>query len=150
MLCTAPPAFRTAAISRRISPTLSTPCAYYTTAPSLRPEATPVSPRRAPISKRHVSFSRSPKTSLISTRAASTTPHSPPSTQAPTSSTSTPTSTSSEVLDWNTFFRLRRTRRFFQLGSSIGTGANGFTLGASLLARSDMVSYRALRLPRSK
>jgi import inner membrane translocase subunit TIM23 len=48
------------------------------------------------------------------------------------------TNTVPDHLDWNTFFKLRKTRRWYQLGSSIGTGINGFVLGAQVLTRSDM------------
>src|SRR5205807_2382338 len=45
---------------------------------------------------------------------------------------------STDHLDWNTFFKLRKSRRWYQLGSSIGTGLNGFVLGAQVLSRADM------------
>ncbi|OTA98499.1 hypothetical protein M426DRAFT_40087, partial [Hypoxylon sp. CI-4A] len=45
---------------------------------------------------------------------------------------------STPTLDWNSFFTLRKTRRRFQLGSSILTMAIGGTAGAILLVNMDM------------
>jgi hypothetical protein len=45
---------------------------------------------------------------------------------------------SSEKLNWNTFFKLRKTRRWYQLGSSVGSGLGGFVLRAQVLTHSDM------------
>jgi len=123
MLCTAP-TLRTAAISCRIQPTLLTPCTYTTS--SARCTDTPRTPRIT-LAKHNVAFQN--------TRSASTDTHSPIGTQsAPFISSET------EVLNWNDFFRLRRHRRFWQLGSSIGTGAGGFVGGASVLSNADLVS----------
>ncbi|KAI1376314.1 Pam17-domain-containing protein [Hypoxylon crocopeplum] len=57
------------------------------------------------------------------------------STAAPASAT---TESSTPTLDWNTFFILRKTRRRFQLGSSLFTMAIGGTAGALLLVNMDM------------
>ncbi|KAL7628725.1 TIM23 complex component [Parahypoxylon ruwenzoriense] len=46
--------------------------------------------------------------------------------------------TSTPTLDWNTFFKLRKTRRRFQLVSSIFTMAVGGTAGATLLVNMDI------------
>ncbi|KAH6671377.1 mitochondrial import protein Pam17-domain-containing protein [Halenospora varia] len=126
----AAPTLRTAAISCRVQPTVLSSTAFSTTAPTpLRAQdSSSTSARRAPISKRHVSFKKPNirHASTIST---------PPSTSA---TSTTGTQTQSEHLNWNTFFKLRKTRRWYQLGSSIGTGINGFILGAEVLTRSDM------------
>ncbi|KAI1395975.1 Pam17-domain-containing protein [Hypoxylon fuscum] len=45
---------------------------------------------------------------------------------------------STPTLDWNTFFTLRKTRRRFQIGSSILTMVIGGTAGAVLLVNVDM------------
>ncbi|KAF7929284.1 uncharacterized protein EAE98_005203 [Botrytis deweyae] len=127
------PTLRTAAASCRIQPSFLTSCTYQTasTTPPRTPDPqTPSSRRRVlvPNYKRNVAF----QSGTSSTRSASTT----------TSSSATKTSKSSaaqtEVLDWNTFFKLRRTRRWFQLGSSIGTGFGGFAIGAQILTHTDM------------
>ncbi|OTA69233.1 Pam17-domain-containing protein [Hypoxylon sp. EC38] len=49
-----------------------------------------------------------------------------------------PESSTTPTLDWNTFFTLRKTRRRFQLVSSIFTMAVGGTAGAMLLINMDM------------
>ncbi|KAI1461692.1 Pam17-domain-containing protein [Annulohypoxylon moriforme] len=54
---------------------------------------------------------------------------------APESSSSTSTT---PTLDWNTFFRLRKTRRRFQLVSGLFTMAVGGSAGALLLVNMDM------------
>jgi len=130
----AAPTLRTAAIGCRLQPILLTPCAYHTTSPTpLRSQdSSPNSRRRVPLAKRNVTFR--PSTSAISIRHASSI-----STPPPSHETSTASSTqTSDHLDWNTFFKLRKTRRWYQLGSSIGTGMGGFVLGAQVLTRSDM------------
>ena len=135
MLCAAP-TLRTAAIGCRIQPTLLTPCTYHTTsAPPLRStDSSSSTARRAPLPKRHLTFSRSVKPSASTIRSASTASEPP----AP-ESTSTHDSTT-DILDWNTFFKLRKQRRYWMLASSIGGGLNGFIGGAGLLARADMAS----------
>lgn len=125
MLCTAP-ALRTAAIGCRIQPTLFTPCTYTTTSSSsVRSKDTTTTPRIA-LASRNVAFQN--------TRSASTATHPSGIQSAPS------TSANLEVLNWNDFFRLRRQRRFWQLGSSIGTGAGGFVGGAAVLSNADLVS----------
>ena len=118
MLCTAP-TLRTAAIGCRIQPTLFPPCTssiQQTNSPGARQ-----------VRKHDVA--------LQTTRSASTT------TQNPLQSQSSPASQSnSELLNWNDYFRLRRQRRFWQLGSSIGASTNGFVGGAYVLTSTDMVS----------
>ncbi|KAI4860340.1 Pam17-domain-containing protein [Hypoxylon rubiginosum] len=58
-------------------------------------------------------------------------------TTAPTSAAAAAES-STPTLDWNTFFTLRKTRRRFQLASSLLTMAVGGTAGAALLVSIDM------------
>ena len=141
MLCTAP-TLRTAAIGCRMQPTLLTPHSYHTTAPSsLRPQTqasdSSTTPRRraVPIAKRHVSFNR-PSLPHSSIRSVSTTSP-PPSSQDPNPAHTTQ-HTLPGRLDWNTFFKLRRTRRYYQLGSSITTSLTGFVAGAQAITMSDM------------
>lgn len=141
MLCTAP-GLRTAAISCRIQPTLLTTCTYHTASPSpLRAQdssssTTPPHRRLVSLPKRHVSFKK-PSHTHISLRSASTASSSPSAARANTTTTAANTP-SDHHLDWNTFFKLRRTRRFYQLGSSVGTGITGFISGAQVLTRTDM------------
>ncbi|KAI3320105.1 Pam17-domain-containing protein [Xylariaceae sp. AK1471] len=63
-------------------------------------------------------------------------------TSAASSSTASSSAGSSEPpapkLDWNSFFQLRKTRRRFQLASSIVTMAVGGTAGATLLVNMNM------------
>ncbi|CZR51018.1 probable PAM17 Presequence translocase-associated motor subunit, required for stable complex formation between cochaperones Pam16p and Pam18p [Phialocephala subalpina] len=128
----AAPTLRTAAIGCRLQPTLLTPCTYSTTtSPSpLQPkESSTTSKRRVPIARHNVAFKSTPST----IRYASSVSSSP----QPTTSTDSQ-AISTEKLDWNTFFKLRKTRRWYQLGSSIGTGIGGFVGGAQVLTRSDM------------
>ncbi|KAE9381237.1 Pam17-domain-containing protein [Stipitochalara longipes BDJ] len=131
----ATPTLRTAAIGCRLQPTLLSPCAYHTTSPPpLRTSDSSSHPRRrVPFtrSKRNVVFKPSTSNSMISIRHASSISTPPPQ-------ESSTASTTPDHLDWNTFFKLRKTRRWYQLGSSIGTGIGGFVLGAQVLTRSDM------------
>jgi mitochondrial import inner membrane translocase subunit TIM23 len=53
-------------------------------------------------------------------------------------STTSVSSKQAEMLDWNTFFQLRKSRRRLQLGSSIGTSLASMVGGAQGLAMSDM------------
>ncbi|KAF8866656.1 Pam17-domain-containing protein [Acephala macrosclerotiorum] len=128
----AAPTLRTAAIGCRLQPTLLTPCTYSTTSspsPLQSKESSTVPKRRVPIARHNVAF----KSTTPIVRYASSVSSSPSSTPSPESQ-----AISSEKLDWNTFFKLRKTRRWYQLGSSIGTGIGGFMGGAQVLTRSDM------------
>ncbi|KAG9243128.1 mitochondrial import protein Pam17-domain-containing protein [Calycina marina] len=124
MICTAP-TLRSAAASLRVQPTYFTPCTY-TTSSTVRSTDSP-SLRRSqlPLTKRNIA--------LQDTRSASTA--SPSSVDTPSAAAAPATST---VLNWNDFFRLRWQRRFWQLGSSIGTGAGGFVGGAATLSNADV------------
>ncbi|KAI9644026.1 TIM23 complex component [Ciborinia camelliae] len=131
------PTLRTAAASCRMQPSFLTSCTYQTAAPPtpLRTSdnQSPSSRRRVqvPIYKRNVRFQPiSPSTRSASTVSTSSSPS--------TNSSQTSSTAQTEVLDWNTFFKLRRTRRWFQLGSSIGTGFGGFAIGAQILTHADM------------
>ncbi|PMD64352.1 Pam17-domain-containing protein [Hyaloscypha bicolor E] len=130
----AAPTLRTAAIGCRLQPTLLSPCAYHTTSPSsLRSTDSSSHPRRrVPLSKAKRNVVFKPSTSVTSIRHASSISTPPPH------ETSTTSTQNVDHLDWNTFFKLRKTRRWYQLGSSIGTGLGGFVLGAQALTRSDM------------
>ncbi|KAF7878932.1 hypothetical protein EAF04_000135 [Stromatinia cepivora] len=127
------PTLRTAAASCRIQPSVFTSCTYQTAAsstPLRAPDNQNPSPRRrvqVPSYKRNVIFK--PTSRSASTASTST---------SPTKSSQTSSAAQTEVLDWNTFFKLRRTRRWFQLGSSIGTGFGGFAIGAQILTNTDM------------
>lgn len=136
MLGTAP-TLRSAALGCRIQPTLLTPCTFHTSSSTARSTEPSSAQRRVPLAKLHVTFNRPIKPSTISIRSASTTSD---SSSSPAAAESTKAYTNPEILDWNSFFKLRRTRRYYQLGSSIGCGINGFIAGASILSRSDMVS----------
>ncbi|PQE31091.1 presequence translocase-associated motor subunit protein [Rutstroemia sp. NJR-2017a WRK4] len=132
MLHTAP-SLRVATIGCRIQPSLITTSTYHTASPTpLRTQDTssPSSSRhRVPLYKRNVSFKPTPQ---------SIRPASSISTPSSSAQSSPQTSAQTELLDWNTFFKLRRTRRWFQLGSSIGTSFGGFMVGAQILTRADM------------
>lgn len=60
------------------------------------------------------------------------------STASASSGPSRPSSAPAPKLDWNGFFQLRKTRRRFQLASSIVTMAMGGTAGAVLLVNMNM------------
>jgi mitochondrial import inner membrane translocase subunit TIM23 len=133
MLSTAP-ALRTAALSCRIQPTVLTPCTYHTSTPSpirSTESSTTITPRRVYFPKRNVTFKQ---TSQTVRRASSASSASGAAASSAQGSDNKPT----ELLDWNTFFRLRRKRRLFQLTSSVTTSAMGFVSGASLITSSNM------------
>ncbi|RDW68569.1 Pam17-domain-containing protein [Coleophoma crateriformis] len=136
MLCSAPN-LRTAAMSCRMQTTLLTPTSYHTSSPSssLRSQEPSHIParRRVTLAKRNVTF----RPTVQCLRQASSI-SSASSTSSSSSASSSKTSTGAEILDWNTFFKLRKTRRWYQLGSSIGTSFGGFVAGAQVLTRSDM------------
>lgn len=48
------------------------------------------------------------------------------------------TAPASVPLDWNTFFQLRKTRRYFQLGSSVTSSAASFLAGAQVMTQVNM------------
>ncbi|KAL5321016.1 hypothetical protein ACEPPN_011826 [Leptodophora sp. 'Broadleaf-Isolate-01'] len=133
----ATPTLRTAAIGCRLQPALFTPCTYPTTNPSLRRNqstctntTTSTPRRRVQLPKRNVTFKPTSATARHTSTA--TSPHSSTATSSDASAQST------DHLDWNTFFKLRKTRRWYQLGSSVGTGLGGFVGGAQVLTMSDM------------
>ncbi|TVY32104.1 Presequence translocated-associated motor subunit pam17, mitochondrial [Lachnellula subtilissima] len=144
MLYTAP-TLRSAAMSCRLQPTLLTSSSFHTGTPAPLRVPDSSSTRRVPLSKRHVSF-RKPAmcTSSISVRYASSVPNPSPITAASTNTTrpAKPSTRPSdqERLSWNTFFTLRKTRRRYQLGSSITTSLTSFVGGAEILLASDMDS----------
>ncbi|CAD6441518.1 d54f2052-21c7-47ec-8ee1-faa9c2bcf635 [Sclerotinia trifoliorum] len=127
------PTLRTAAATCRIQPSVFISCTYQTAASSTPLRApdnqNPSSRRRVqvPSYKRNVTFK--PTSRSASTASTST---------SPSKSSQTSSAAQTEVLNWNTFFKLRRTRRWFQLGSSIGTGFGGFAIGAQILTHTDM------------
>lgn len=133
MLTTAP-TLRTAALSCRVQPTLLTSCTYHTTTPSPNrstDSSTIITRRRVQLPKRNVIFKPSTQTIRYGSSASSAPGSAAAGAQA---SDNKP----SEILDWNTFFRLRRRRRLFQLTSSITTSAVGFVSGASIISSSNM------------
>ena len=113
---------RSAALSCRIQPILSCPSAYHTTSISA-PAARLSNLARA---KPYAMFSQNKVCSGTSIRYASA------------AAVSQQTQSNQPPLDWNTFFKLRKTRRRMQLGSSVGTTAFGMLAGAQVLAISDM------------
>ncbi|RDL40042.1 Uncharacterized protein BP5553_00021 [Venustampulla echinocandica] len=119
-----------------MQPGLLTTSTYHTTAPPLQAQDRPstASRRRVSLPKRHVSFKTSGLTTPT-TRSNSSISSSP---SAEASAGTTSSQPQQDLLDWNTFFKLRKTRRWYQLGSSIGTSLNGFILGAEVLTRTDM------------
>ncbi|CZT49853.1 probable PAM17 Presequence translocase-associated motor subunit, required for stable complex formation between cochaperones Pam16p and Pam18p [Rhynchosporium secalis] len=132
MLGTTTPTLRTAAIGCRFQSTLLTPCAYTIASPSIRRHQstctnTTTSKRRVQLPSRNITL----RPTSANPRHASTA--TPPSSSTPSSSDE-----STQVLDWNTFFKLRKTRRWYQLGSSVGTGLGGFVGGAQILTMSNM------------
>lgn len=130
----AAPTLRTAALGCRMQPTLLTSSPYHTSTsnPSRSTDSsTTITRRRAPFSKRNVTFK--PASQRVRC-ASSTSSASESAASAAQSSNNKP----SEILDWNTFFKLRRKRRFFQLSSSITTSAMGFVSGASLISSANM------------
>ena len=133
MLCSAPN-LRTAALGCRIQATLVTPSTLHTSSPTARSTDKSPGNRHVPYAKRHISLNIPAKPSNIIIRSASTT-----TVQSPADAETEKAATDSEILDWNSFFKLRRKRRYYQLGSSFGCGINGFIGGASVLTRSDMV-----------
>ncbi|CAG8950301.1 hypothetical protein HYFRA_00006794 [Hymenoscyphus fraxineus] len=131
MLYTAP-TIRTAALGCRIPPSLLAPNPYHNTTVTPRgaQDASNPVPRRVAVAKRHISFQR-PNLTPPSIRSASTittpSPNDPEQDQTPP-----------EHLNWNTFFKLRKKRRRYQLASSIGSSATAFVTGAQLLTTTDM------------
>ncbi|KAH8815488.1 mitochondrial import protein Pam17-domain-containing protein [Xylogone sp. PMI_703] len=126
MLC-APPSLRTAVIGCRLQPTLLTYSAHISSSQKSTDITAPLSTNRRKLGD----------SQIIRHASSIANQTSPSSSQSSTQSTSN----SPETLDWNTFFKLRRNRRWYQLGSSIGTGINGFILGAQVLTRSDMDAF---------
>lgn len=133
LLCTASPPLRSAMLSCRLQPALFIPsCNYSTTAPSSRlPD----------VQKRPLKQSPSTSSTTI-TRAASqlshtSSPQSPPTATTTTTRTS-PAATVSDRLDWNTFFRLRKVRRRYNLAASIGSSIGTTMMGVSVLSQQDL------------
>ena len=128
------PTVRTAALGCRVQPTVLTSCTYHTSTPSTcrsTDSSTAITHRRVPFPKRNVTFRpTSPKIRCASSASSAPDPAASAAESADNKST--------ELLDWNTFFRLRRKRRFFQLSSSITTSALGFVSGASLVTSTNM------------
>ncbi|KAK2628204.1 hypothetical protein QTJ16_002850 [Diplocarpon rosae] len=128
----ATPTLRMAGIGCRLRPALFTTYANTANSPTIeRKHSTRSAPsaprRRVHLAKRNVALkSSSPIVRFASTAAPATT--SPPQASAQ----------STDLLDWNTFFKLRKTRRWYQLGSSVSTGIGGFVLGAQALTSADM------------
>ncbi|TVY22148.1 Presequence translocated-associated motor subunit pam17, mitochondrial [Lachnellula hyalina] len=144
MLYTAP-TLRTAAMSCRLQPTLLTTSSFHTSTHTPLRVQDSSSTCRVPLSKRHVSFKKPAIcTSSISVRYASSVPNPSPITAASTNTTRpakpSPRPSDQERLSWNTFFTLRKTRRRYQLGSSITTSLTSFVGGAEILLASDMDS----------
>ncbi|RYP60380.1 hypothetical protein DL769_008149 [Monosporascus sp. CRB-8-3] len=124
-------------------------CPFSTFASSLAQRQCTISPRAGasesvsgPLKTRPVSAAarRAPQSQFTTTqrRHASTTASSPAS-PSPKSSASADTNTNAtSPLDWNTFFRLRKTRRRVQLASSVVTTLAGGAAGALLLVNQDL------------
>lgn len=137
LLCTASPPLRSAMLSCRLQPALFVPsCNYYsTTAPSSRLHD---------VQKRPLKQSPSPSPSTSSTtitRSSSQLSHTPSPTTPPTAttcSTRTSTNTTPDRLDWNTFFRLRKVRRRYNLAASIGSSIGTTMMGVSVLSQQDL------------
>ncbi|KAI8632524.1 Pam17-domain-containing protein [Xylariaceae sp. FL1651] len=83
-----------------------------------------------PTSRKPTSF----QCQFAARRHASTAPASASTTNSPAGASDQP----APKLDWNTFFQLRKTRRRFQLASSLLTMAVGGTAGAMLLVNLNM------------
>ncbi|RYP68274.1 hypothetical protein DL771_006776 [Monosporascus sp. 5C6A] len=123
-------------------------CPYSTFASSLARRQCTISPRAgapksisSPLKTRPVSAAarKAPQSQFTATqrRHASTTAS--PTSPSPKSAANTNTSANTTpALDWNTFFRLRKTRRRFQLASSVLTTLAGGAAGALLLVNQDL------------
>lgn len=122
---------RTAAVNCRFQPSLTATNSYHTTIPSKTQSQHPQTSRpRLIASKKSPSQSSSQIVRYASTTASTDN----------TASTAQPLSTPADQLTWNAFFKLRKTRRRIQLGSSVGTSFGGMLAGAQALAVSDMDS----------
>ncbi|KFZ13014.1 hypothetical protein V502_06814 [Pseudogymnoascus sp. VKM F-4520 (FW-2644)] len=122
---------RTAAVNCRFQPSLTATNSYHTTIPSKTQSQHPQTSRpRLITSKKSPSQSSSQIVRYASTTASTDN----------TASTAQPLSTPADQLTWNAFFKLRKTRRRIQLGSSVGTSFGGMLAGAQALAVSDMDS----------
>jgi mitochondrial import inner membrane translocase subunit TIM23 len=127
---------RTAAIGCRLKPSISSTCTYHTATqtPKRTRDASSAYCRR-PILQMATGplvFTPSYPISRYSSSISS-----PTSDQhaAPSASTTPPTD---NHLNWNTFFKLRKSRRRYQLGGSVCTSLFGMVGGAQSLAHSDM------------
>ncbi|KFY06777.1 hypothetical protein V492_07753 [Pseudogymnoascus sp. VKM F-4246] len=122
---------RTAAVNCRFQPSLTASNSYHTTIPSKNQSQHPQANRPRLVTSKN---SPSQSTSQI-VRYASTT-----ASTANTASTAQPSASPADQLTWDAFFKLRKTRRRIQLGSSVGTSFGGMLGGAQALAVSDMDS----------
>ncbi|KAI9745733.1 MAG: TIM23 complex component [Claussenomyces sp. TS43310] len=123
---------RKAAMSCRLQPTVSTPCTYHTATAS-RTQDQPTK-RPQPLSKTQLPATPAQYTSRMSSSFPSA------SAASESSPNTSPTPPPVQRLDWNTFFKLRKTRRRIQLGSSIGTSLFGMMGGAQAIAMSNVDS----------
>ncbi|ELR02118.1 TIM23 complex component [Pseudogymnoascus destructans] len=122
---------RTAAVNCRFQPSLTATNSYHTTIPSKNQPQHPQTSRPGLVtSKKSPSQSTSEVVRYASTTASTDN----------TASTAQPSTSSADQLTWNAFFKLRKTRRRIQLGSSVGTSFGGMLAGAQALAVSDMDS----------
>ncbi|RYP09132.1 hypothetical protein DL765_008557 [Monosporascus sp. GIB2] len=123
-------------------------CPYSTFASSLAQRQCKISPRAGapksisgPLKTRPVSAAarKAPQSQFTATqrRHASTTA-SPASPSPKSSASANANANTTPALDWNTFFRLRKTRRRFQLASSVVTTLVGGGAGALLLVNQDL------------
>ncbi|OBT88023.1 hypothetical protein VE02_02894 [Pseudogymnoascus sp. 03VT05] len=122
---------RTAAVNCRFQPSLTATNSYHTTIPSKNRSQYPQTSRpRLVTSKKSPSQSTSQIVRYASTTASTDN----------TASAAQPLPSSADQLTWNAFFKLRKTRRRIQLGSSVGTSFGSMLAGAQALAVSDMDS----------
>ncbi|RYP42907.1 hypothetical protein DL770_011949 [Monosporascus sp. CRB-9-2] len=123
-------------------------CPYSTFASSLAQRQCAISPRAgapkpisSPLKTRPVSAAarKAPQDQFTTTQRRHATTTASPASPSPKSSTNTTANTNTTpALDWNTFFRLRKTRRRFQLASSVVTTLAGGAVGALLLVNQDL------------
>ncbi|KAI9662208.1 MAG: TIM23 complex component [Trizodia sp. TS-e1964] len=87
------------------------------------------------------------KTSLTTSIRHSSVASSPTPSTTTSSSTVSPSNQPSsgplQKLDWNNFFKLRKSRRRFNVVASVGTSAATTLLGVSILSRQDLESFGA-------
>ncbi|KAL2001090.1 hypothetical protein VTN02DRAFT_2239 [Thermoascus thermophilus] len=140
----------TAVLGARMCPATLAPFSYSTTMPSFQNRAASSVSRCsgvAPVDKQPPALLKArpqaPRPIVLpSVRANSTsTPSKPSATASP--SASTPPQTGDDYLDWNTFFKLRTSRRRYALASSIACSLATTAVGVQILSTQDLETLGA-------